>query len=109
MHSLSVTVTGLSAIAYGLSVSLYCLSVTKIPDSRTPMLKVPNWPLKLTGPSGTFTDRLAKVTDCTVIFPAQSLCHHIQSESPYFGQAGNMIQTLLLTDRAGSVTDGPSS
>ena len=94
--SLSVGVTGLSAIVYGLSVSLHCLSVMKVPDSRTQTLKVPDWPGNVAGLWGTFTDRPAKGTDCTVIFPAQSVCHHVQSGSPYFGQAGCVIQTGLL-------------
>ena len=49
---------GLSAIVYGMG-----LSVIKIPDSRTHTLKVSDWPGKLTGLSGTFTDRPAKVSD----------------------------------------------
>ena len=43
---------------------------------------------------GTLTDRLAKVTDCTVTLPAQSVSHHIQSGSPYLGQA-RYLQTGL--------------
>ena len=49
----------------------------------------------VTGLLGTFTDRPAKVTDCTVIFPAQSVCHHVQSGTPYLGQAGYLIHTGL--------------
>ena len=81
---LFVGVTALSAIVYGLSGSLHGLSVIEIPDSRTQMLKVPDWPGKLTGLSGTFTDRPAEVTNCMVIFPAESVGHHIQSGSPYW-------------------------
>ena len=66
----------------------------KFPDSR--MFKVPDLSGKVSGLSGTFTDRPAKVTDCTVIFPAQPVCHHVQAESPYLGQAGYMILTGLL-------------
>ena len=29
-------------------------------------------------------------------FPAQSVCHHIQSGTPYLGQAGYLVQTGLL-------------
>ena len=65
-------------------------------DSRTQMLKVPDWPGKVTGLSRTFADGPTKVTNCTLIFPAQSVCHHVQSGSPYLGQAGYMIQTGLL-------------
>ena len=61
---LSVGVTGLSVIVYG-------LSVVNFPDSRTETLNVPDWPGKVIGLSGTFTDRPAKVTDCTVCFPGQ--------------------------------------
>ena len=51
------------------------------------MLKVLNWPGKVTGLSGTFTDRPAKLTDCTVISPAQFVYLHVQSRTPYLGQA----------------------
>ena len=67
----------------GLSVSLQGLSVIKIPDSRMKMLKVSSWPGKLIHMSGTFTDRSTKVTDSMVIFPIQSVSHHVQSGSPY--------------------------
>ena len=73
------------------------------------MLKVPNWPGKLTGLSGTFSDRPAKVTNCMVIFPAQSVCHHIQSGLPYLGQAVicDTDRPVASTDKAGSVTNRP--
>ena len=70
--------------------------VITIPNSRSEMLKVSEWSGNLTGLSGTFTDRLAKVTDCMVIFPAQSVCHQVQSGSKYLGQAECVIQTGLL-------------
>ena len=57
------------------------------------MLYIPNWPGKLTGMSGTFTDRLTKVTDCMIIFPTQSVR---QSGSPYLGQSGFVVQTGVL-------------
>ena len=64
--ALSVSVTGLSVNVYGLSVSLPGLSVANFPDSRTEALKV---------------------ADCMVCFLAQSVFHHVQSGSPYLGQA----------------------
>ena len=70
---LSVSVRGLSVIIYGLSVSLSGLLNEKVPNSRTQTLKVPDWPGKVTGLSGTYTDRLAKVTYCMVIFSPRSL------------------------------------
>ena len=46
-----------------------------------------------------------------VIFQEQSVCHHIQSETPYLGQDGNLIQTacfiIIITHKAGNVTDRP--
>ena len=51
------------------------------------LVTVTDWPENFTGLSGTVTDRLAKVTDCIVTFPAQSICHHLQSGSLYLGQA----------------------
>ena len=84
---LSFTVTGLSATIYSLSVSFQGLSVIKIQDSGTQTLKVPDWPGKLIGLLGSFTDRPAEVTDCVVIYPGQSVFHHVQSGSPYLGQA----------------------
>ena len=59
------------------------------------MIRFSDWPCNFTGLSGTLTDRPAKVTDCTVTFPAQSVCHHVQSGTPYLGQAGYLIQTGL--------------
>ena len=58
-------------------------------------LKVTDRPVNFTGLSGTLTDRLAKVTDCTVTLPARSVSHHVQSRSPYLGQAGYLLQTNL--------------
>ena len=92
---MSVSVTGLSVIVYGLSVSVYSLSVTNFSNSRTQSVKVTDWPVNFTGLSGTVTERLAKVTDCTVTLPVRSVSHHIQSESPYLGQAGYLLQTGL--------------
>ena len=92
---LSVGVTGLSLVVYGLSVSVYGLSVTNFPDSATQSVKVTNWPVNFTGLSGTVTDRPAKVTDCTVTLPVPSVSHHIQSGSPYLGQARYLLQTGL--------------
>ena len=92
---LSVSVTGLSVVVYGLSVSLKGLSVTNFPDSRTQSVKVTDWPGNFTGLSGTVTDRPAKVTNCTVTFSTQSVCHHVQSGSPNLGQAGYLVQTGL--------------
>ena len=89
-QGLSVTVTGLSATVYNLSAKLSCLSVIKIPDCRTQMVKV-----TFPGQSGTFTDKLAEVTYCTVCFPTQSVCHHIQSGTPCLVQAGYLIETGL--------------
>ena len=43
-----------------------------------------------------FTDRQGKIIDWTVCFPAQSVCHHIQSGSLYLEQARHVIQTGLL-------------
>ena len=63
----------------GLSVIIYSLLVEKVPDSRTQNLKVSNWPGKVIGLLGTFTDMSAKITDCTVCFPTQSVCHQIHS------------------------------
>ena len=91
--SLSVSVTGLLVIVYGLSVSVYSLSVTNFPNSRTQLVKVTDWPVNFTGLSGTLTDRLAKVTDCTVTLPTRLVSHHVQSKSPYLGQAGYLLQT----------------
>ena len=67
----------------------------KFPDSRTQSVKVTDWPGNFTGLSRTLTDRPAKVTDCTVTFLAQSICYHVQSGSPYLGQAGYLLQTGL--------------
>ena len=95
---LSVGVTGPLVTVYSLSVSLLGLLVIKIPDSRIKLVKVHDQPGKVTGLSGRFIDRLAKVIDCSVISPvcsAQSVCHHIQSRSPYLGQARCTIQTGL--------------
>ena len=78
-------------MVYGLSVSVYGLSATIFPDSRTQSVKVTNWPVNFTGLSGTVTDRPAKVTDCTVTLPARSVSHH----SPYLGQARYLLQTGL--------------
>ena len=47
------------------------------------------------GQSGTFADRQVKATNCMVCFPAQCVCHQVQSRFPYFGQAGYLIQTDL--------------
>ena len=58
-------------------------------------VKVTDWPVDFTGLSGTLTDRSAKITDCTVTLPAQSVSHHIQSGCPYLGQAGYLLQTGL--------------
>ena len=93
--SLSVSVTGLSVTVYGLSVSVYSLSVTNFPNSRTQSVKVTDRPVNFTGLSRTPTDRLAKVTDCTVTLPARSVSHHVQSGSPYLGQARYSLQTGL--------------
>ena len=79
----------------GLSVSLYGLPVTIFPDSRTQSVKVTDWPVNFTGLSGTVIDRPAKVTDCTVTLPSQSVSHHVQSGSLYLGQAGYLFQTGL--------------
>ena len=92
---MSVSVTGLSLVVYGLSVSVYGLLVTNFPDSRAQSVKVTDRPVNFTGLSGTVTDRPAKVTDCTVTLPAQSVSHHIQSGSPYLGQAVYLLQTVL--------------
>ena len=59
------------------------------------MWKVPDCPGKVTGLSGTFTARPAKVTNCTVISPEQSVYHHIQSGTPYLGQVRYLIQPGL--------------
>ena len=59
-------------------------------------VKVTDWPVHFTGLSGTVTDRLAKVTDCTVTLPIRSVSYHVQSGSPYLGQAGYLLQTGLL-------------
>ena len=95
VSGLSVSVTGLLVIVYGLSVSVYDLSVTNFPDSRTQSVKVTDWPVNFTGLSLTVTDRPAKVTDCTVTLPAQLVSHHVQSGSPYLGQARYLLQTGL--------------
>ena len=65
------------------------------PNSRIQSVKVTYWPVNFTGLSGTLTDRPAKVTDCTVPLPAHSDSHHVQSGSPYLGQAGYLLQTGL--------------
>ena len=62
--------------------------VTNFPNSRTQSVKV-------TGLSGTVTDRPAKVTDCTVTLSGLSVTHHVQSGSPYLGQAEYLLQTGL--------------
>ena len=64
-------------------------------DSRTQSVKVTDWPVNFKSLSGTLTDRSAKVTDCTVTLPTQSVCLYIQSGSPYLGQAGYLLQTDL--------------
>ena len=84
----------MSVTVYSLSVSVYGLSVINFPDSRTQSVKVTNWPVNFTGLSGTPTDRAAKVTDSAVILPSW-LVSHIQSGSPYLGQAGYLLQTGL--------------
>ena len=71
------------------------LSVIKFPDYRTQTLKVAKRPEKVAGLSGKFTDRLAKVTDCTVISPAESVCLQVQSGAPFLGQARYLIETGL--------------
>ena len=90
-----LSVTGLLVIVYGLPVSVYGLSVTIFPDSRTQSVKVTDWPVKFTDLLGTLTDRPAKVTDCTVTLPTRLVSHHVQSGSPYLGQAGYLLQTDL--------------
>ena len=85
VRGLSVSVTGLLVIVYGLSVSVYGLSVTNFPDSRTQSVK----------DTGTLTVRPAKVIDCTVTLPARSVSHHVQSGSPYLGQAGYLLRAGL--------------
>ena len=90
------SVTGILVTVYSLSVSLPGLSVVNFTDSRTEMLKVPDVFGKITGLSGIFTDRSAKVTDCMVCFPKQSICYHMRSESPYSRQDRYVIQTGLL-------------
>ena len=47
--------------------------VINFPDSRTQSVKVTDWPVNFTGLLGTVTERPAKVTDCTVTLPAQSV------------------------------------
>ena len=76
---LLVTVTSLPVIVSGLSVSLPSLSDEKVTYSRNQALKVPDWPGKVTDLSGIFTDRMARVTNCTIIFPTQFVCHHVHS------------------------------
>ena len=88
---MSVRVPGLSASATGLSFVVYGLSVTIFPNSRTQSIKVTEWPVNFTDLLGTFT----KITDCTLALPAWSVSHHIQSGSPYLGQAGYLVQTGL--------------
>ena len=83
----SVSVTGLSVVVYGLSVSVYGLLVTIFPDSRIQSVKVTNRPVN--------TYRQAKVTDCTVTLQAWLVSHHVQSGSPYLGQAGYLLQIGL--------------
>ena len=85
----------LVCLVYGLSVSVYGLSIINFPNSRTQSVKVTDWPVNFTGLSGTLTDRPPKVTDCTVTIPARSVSHHVQSGSPYLGQAGYLLQTGL--------------
>ena len=97
--SLSVSVTGLSVIVYGLSVSVSGLSVTNFPDSRTQSVTITNWPVNFTGLSGTVTDRPAKVSDCTVTFPAQSVYHHIQLGSPYWDKPDTCYRQACLINR----------
>ena len=53
------------------------------------------WPVNFTGLSGILTDRPAKVTDCTVTLFGLSVSPHVQSGSPYLGQAGYLLQTGL--------------
>ena len=49
------------------------------------------------------------ITDCIVIFPIQSVCHHVQSGTLYLGQAGYLIKTGLvsLTHKTVSINDRP--
>ena len=58
-------------------------------------MKVTDRPVNFTGLSGTLTDRPAKVTDCTITLPALSVSHHVESGSPYLGQARFVLQTGL--------------
>ena len=78
---MSVTVPGLSVSVTGLSVIVYGLSVANFPESGTQMCKLPDWPGNVTGLLGTLTDRLVKVTDCTVCFPGQSVINFIHRKS----------------------------
>ena len=90
----SKNIAGLSVTVPGLSVSVYCRS-SKTPDPGTQSVKLIDWPGKFTGLSVSLADRPAKVTDCTVTFPTQSVCHHVQSETPYLGQARYLMQRGL--------------
>ena len=97
--SLSVSVTGLSVIVYSVSVSISGLSVTNFPDSRTRSVKVTDWPVKFTDLTGTVTDRPAKVTNCTVTFPAQSVCHHVQSGRHIWDKPDTWYRQACLINR----------
>ena len=85
-------------VAYGLSVSVYSLSVTIFPNSRTQLVKVTDWPVNFTGLSARLTDRPVKVTDCTLTLPTQSVSH-VQSGSPYLGQARYLLRQACLINR----------
>ena len=89
--SLSVGVTGLLITVYSLSVSLLGLSVIKIPHSRT---------RKSYRPVGNIY-RLAEVTGCTVTFPTQSVCHHLQPGTPYLGKPDAQYRQACFINRQG--------
>ena len=100
---MSVTVTSLSVFVHGLSVSLQGLLVVNFPYPRTETGKVSDGPKKVTALFGAFTDRPAKVTDSVVCFPAQPVCHHVQSGS--LCDKPDTDRPVVLTNKTGSVTD----
>ena len=72
----------------------------------TQTLKVPDWPGRVTSLSGTFTDRPAKVTNCTVCFPAVFFSSHTVWIT-IFGTTWihDTDRPVVLPDKLGGVTN----
>ena len=84
------------------------LSDEKVPDSRSQTLKILDWPGKVTGLLGTFTDSPAKVIDCIYGMFSCTVClssHTVWTTIFGTNWMHDTDRPVVLADKVGSVTD----